>query len=111
MSKPGRPRKRLERGQPGRPAQIVNQAVERAKPPTPVEPQWIRGTIQRIVETDAGLTIWVVPEDQPQTAVSVSFTEDDVGREAVAYVRASFGAGDQARIWHVEHHGQDIEPA
>ncbi len=91
-------------------SQIVNRDRERAEPPTPVEPQWIRGAIRTIVETDAGLTIWVVPEEQPQTAVSVSFTEDDVGREAVAYVRASFGAGDQVRIWQVEHHGQDIEP-
>ncbi len=88
----------------------ASQAVGVAEPTTSPERQWIRGTIRTIVETDAGLMIWVVPEDQPQTAVSVSFTEDDVGREAVAYVRASFGDGDQVRIWHVEHHGQDIEP-
>jgi len=88
----------------------ASQAMDVTEPTTSSERQWIRGTIRTIVETDAGLTIWVVPEDQPQTAVSVSFTEDDVGREAVAYVRANFGAGDQARIWHVEHHGQDIEP-
>lgn len=90
-------------------SQIVKQAVDRAKPPTPLEPQWIRGTIRRIVETDAGVTIWIVPEDQPQSAVSISFTEDDVGREAVADVRASFGAGDQVRVWHMERHGHDIE--
>jgi hypothetical protein len=90
-------------------SQIVKQAVDRAKPPTPLEPQWIRGTIRRIVETDAGVTVWVVPEDQPQSAVSIFFTEDDVGREAVADVRASFGAGDQVRVWHMERHGHDIE--
>ncbi len=88
----------------------ASQAMDVTEPTTSSERQWIRGTIRTIVETDVGLTIWVVPEDQPQTAVSVSFTDDDVGREAVAYVRASFGAGDQVRIWHVEHHGQDIEP-
>jgi hypothetical protein len=90
-------------------SQIAKQAMGRAKPPTPLELQWIRGTIRRIVETNAGVTVWVVPEDQPQTAVSISFTEDDVGREAVADVRASFGAGDQVRVWHVERHGHDIE--
>ncbi len=91
-------------------SQIAKQAMDRAKPPTPVEPQWIRGTIRKIVETDAGVTVWVVPEDQPQSSVSISFTEDDVGREALAYVRASFGAGDQVRVWHRERHGHDIEP-
>ncbi len=84
--------------------------MDRAKPPTPGELQWIRGTIRKIVDTEAGLTVWVVPEDQPQTAVSISFTEDEVGPEAVAYVCASFGAGDQVRIGHVERHGHDIEP-
>jgi hypothetical protein len=91
-------------------SQIDRRDMDRAKPPTPVELQWIRGTIRKIVETEAGLTIWVVPEDQPQTAVSISFTEDEVGPEAVAYVCASFGAGDQVRIGHVERHGHDIEP-
>ncbi len=94
----------------GEASQIVKRGMDGAKPPTPVEPQWIRGTIRKIVETDVGLTIWIRPEGQPQTAISISFIEDEVGREAVAYVYASFGAGDQVRVSHVERHGHDIEP-
>ena len=110
VAKAGATPERAREETAGEASQIDRRDLDRAKPPTPAEPQWIHGTIRKIVETDVGLTIWVVPEDQPQTAVSISFIEDEVGREAVAYVCASFGAGDQVRIGHVERHGHDIEP-
>jgi hypothetical protein len=71
--------------------------------------QWVNGTIREVSRTEAGATIWVVPEDQPQSVVSFFFTNDSVGREAVEFVCGSFGAGETVRVWHRERSGLEIE--
>lgn len=87
----------------------ASQAIGVAEPTASPERQWIRGTIREISRTEAGATIWVVPEDQPQSLVSIFFTNEEVGLEAVAYVCASFEAGESVRVWHTDRLGHDIE--
>jgi hypothetical protein len=97
--------------EPGRAAShAVIQAKDEAGPSsTSPDRQWIRGTIRKISRTEAGATIWVVPEDQPQSVVSILFTNQEVGGEAVAYVCASFEVGEAVCVWHTDRHGHDIE--
>ncbi len=87
----------------------ASQAMGVTEPTTSPERQWIRGTIRQISRTEAGATIWVVPEDQPQSVVSIFFTNEEVGPEAVAYVCASFEAGESVRVWHTDRKGHNIE--
>ena len=91
-------------------SQAGSQAIDVAGPPTSPERQSILGTVRKISRTEAGATIWVVPEGQPQSLVSISFTNEEVGREGVAHVCASFAAGETVRVWHTDRHGHDIEP-
>ncbi len=94
---------------PDHTASAVSQATGVAEPPVSSERQWIRGTIREISRTEAGATIWVVPEDQPRSVVSILFTNEEVGPEAVAYVCASFEAGESVRVWHIDRLGHNIE--
>ncbi len=87
----------------------ASQAMGVTEPTTSPERQWIRGTIRQISRTEAGATIWVVPEEQPQSVVSIFFTNEEVGPEAVAYVCASFEAGESVRVWHTDRQGHTIE--
>jgi hypothetical protein len=88
---------------------VVEQAMREPPLPVPSEPQLIWGTIRRLAKTDTDVVVWVVPEDQPQSLISISFTEADVGSEAVEYVCTNFAGGDAVRIWHTDRHGRDIE--
>ena len=94
---------------PDRTASAMSQARGVAEPTTPPERQWIRGAIREISRTEAGATIWVVPEDSPQSVVSILFTNEEVGPEAVAYVCATFEAGESVRVSHTDRHGHNIE--
>ena len=85
-------------------------AAEVSAPATSPERQWIRGTVREISRTETGATIWLIPEDQPHSVVSIFFTNEEVGAEAVAYVYASFTAGEAVRVWHTDRQGHDIEP-
>jgi hypothetical protein len=95
----------------GLPADVRAGTAETVQPMTTETTQWVRGTIREISRTEAGATIWVVPEDQPQSVVSFFFTNEAVGQEAVEFVCAGFAAGETVRVWHNERSGIEIEHA
>ncbi len=98
---------------PDAPQPAPNHPPSAAAPPTgaaaPPDRQWIAGTIREISPTEAGATIWIVPEDQPHSVVSIFFANEEVGSDAVAHVCATLETGEAVRVWHTDRHGLTIE--